>query len=245
MFQAVDFRDGFSAPVKLKALEALAEAAANRNLRPAKDTDKLVALIQPAASRSGAGPREGGRPAGGPLEARGGGRTRSRRWPSRRSADEALRGDALDALAAIGGRGGRSQIEALTGPAQPAATRILAVAALARLDVDAAAARAAEILASRPAPARDLTPLLAAFLEPARGRGRPGRQARDATPPPPIPPSWPCEPFTPSGHADPALVAALSRAAGLSAETKAAHAGRAQPARRRGRRPTATLPAAN
>ena len=37
LFQQVISPDGFSAPIKLKALEALAEAASNRNLRPAKD----------------------------------------------------------------------------------------------------------------------------------------------------------------------------------------------------------------
>ena len=56
------------------------------------------------------------------------------------STDDALRGEALDALAAIGGRAGRSQIEASAGPALPPGTRILAVASLAKLDVDAAAA---------------------------------------------------------------------------------------------------------
>ena len=52
LFQQVISPDGFSAPIKLKALEALAEAASNRNLRPANDVDKLVALVQSASSRS-------------------------------------------------------------------------------------------------------------------------------------------------------------------------------------------------
>ena len=59
---------------KVKALEALAEAAANRSLRPTKDLDKLVRLDPAGSVASGTRPREGGDPAGGPLEARGGGR---------------------------------------------------------------------------------------------------------------------------------------------------------------------------
>ena len=151
------------------------------------------------------------------------------------TADDALRAEALEALAAIGGRAGRSQIEALTGPAQPAGTRILAVAALAKLDVDAAAARAAEILASRAQPGRDLTPLLAAFLNRQGGAdvlaaaiGRHAVPADSA--------KLALRAVYALGRADPALVAALSRAAGISAETKPLTPDRAQPARRRGRR---------
>ena len=144
---------------------------------------------------------------------------RSRHWPSRPRLDESLRGEALDALAAIGGRVGRSQIEALTAPAQPVGTRILAVASLTKLDVDAAAARAAEILAAAPGPGRDLTPLLAAFLNRQGGAdvlalaiGRHAVPADSA--------KLALRAVYALGRADPALVAALSRAAGLSAQTK-------------------------
>ena len=135
------------------------------------------------------------------------------------SADESLRGEALEALAAIGGRVGRSQIEALTAPAQPLGTRILAVASLTKLDVDAAAARAAEILATAPGPGRDLTPLLAAFLNRQGGAdvlaaaiGRHAVPADSA--------KLALRAVYALGRSDPALVAALSRAAGLSADTK-------------------------
>ena len=47
LFQRATSPDGFSTLVKVKALEALSEAAANRNLRPAKDVDKLAAMIRP------------------------------------------------------------------------------------------------------------------------------------------------------------------------------------------------------
>ena len=63
------------------------------------------------------------------------------------SVDDVLRAEALDALAAIGSRMGRSRIDHLAGRDQPMATRVPAVAALAKLDLEAAALRAAEILA--------------------------------------------------------------------------------------------------
>ena len=94
--------------------------------------------------------------------------------------DDVLRAEALDALAAIGGQVGRSRIEVLARRDQPMGIRLPAVAALAKLDVEAAAIRAAEILAKPAAPARDLNPLLAAFLEPARGWRGPRRGPRPA-----------------------------------------------------------------
>ena len=163
LFEKTISADGFPAPLKRKSLEALAEAAANRNLRPTKDPARLTALIHAAPGRSdlaietaavrlaGLWKLEAAAPAIKGLAAS-------------PAADDSLRGEALDALAAIGGRAGRDQIEALTAPAVPAGIRIQAVAALAKLDVPAAAARAAELLAAAPTPDRELTPLLAAFL---------------------------------------------------------------------------------
>jgi putative heme-binding domain-containing protein len=218
LFQRATSPDGLSAPLKLKALEALAEAAANRNLRPVKNIDKLASLIRPVSSRSDMSLEK----AAARLAAL---------WKLETAADalkalavspavdESLRGEALDALAAIGGRVGRSQIEALTAPAQPPGTRIQAVASLAKLDIDAAAARAAEILATAPSPGRDLKPLLAAFLNRQGGAdvlaaaiGRHAVPADSA--------KLALRAVYALGRADPILVAILSRAAGISAETR-------------------------
>ena len=135
------------------------------------------------------------------------------------SADDVLRREALDALAVIGGRAGRSQIEALTSPTVTPNTRILAVASLARLDVDAAAARAAEIIASQPAPARDLTPLLAAFLNPQGGADVLASALARHLPPADSAEARPASRVL-VGRADQALVATLSRAAGPSTQIK-------------------------
>jgi putative heme-binding domain-containing protein len=218
LFQRATSPDGFSAAVKVKALEALAEAAANRNLRPAKDVDKLAAMIRPASLGSNMVIEKAAIRLAGlwKVEAAADALKALAVSPS---ADESLRGEALDALAAIGGRVGHSQIEALTAPAQPIGTRVSAVVSLAKLDVDAAAARAAEILATAPSPARDLTALLAAFLNRQGGAdvlaaalGRHAVPADSA--------KLALRAVYALGRADSALVGVLSRAAGLSAESK-------------------------
>jgi putative heme-binding domain-containing protein len=187
-------------------------------VRPAKDLEKLVPLLRSASSRSEpvlekAAVRLAGlwklEVAAEPLRA----------LAVSRSANDGLRAEALGALAAIDARLWRSEIEALVGPAQPVGTRILAVASLARLDVDAAAARAAEILSQPAATGRDITPLLAAFLNRQGGAdvlaAALGRHA-----PPADSAKLALRAVYALGRADPALVAALARAAGLSAETK-------------------------
>jgi putative heme-binding domain-containing protein len=218
IFQQTIAPDGFPAPMKVKALEALAEAASNRNLRPAKGLDGLVTLISPGQPRlelslektvvrlAGLWKLES---AVEPL----------RSLAAEPSTDDSLRAPAFDALATIGGQVGRSRIEALCGPALPLGIRIPAVSSLAKLDVDAAAERAAEILAQPALPGRELTPLLAAFLNHQRGadvlaaavgrRALPADSAKLAL-----------RAVYALGRSDQALVAALSRAAGLSSETK-------------------------
>ena len=218
LFQKAIAPDGFPAQLKLKALNALAEAAANRNVRPTKDVTRLVGLIQTDSPRSDLAIEKAAVRLAGvwKLEAAAGA---IKSLATSASADDALRGEALDALAAIGGRAGRSQIEALTAPAVPAATRIRAVASLARLDVDAAAARAAEILAAPPGTGHDLAPLLAAFLN-RQGGADVLAAAIDRHAPPPDSARLALRAVYALGHADAALVATLSRAAGLSAQTK-------------------------
>jgi putative heme-binding domain-containing protein len=217
VLQQVLSPEGFSAPSKLKALQALAEAAANRNMRPAKDTDKLVVLLQLDSSRSEAGLLKAAVHLAGlwKLEAAAEPLAALAVSPA---AEDGLRSEAIESLAAIGGRMGRSRIEALTGPAQAAGTRILALASLARLDVDAAAARAAEILAQAD-PGRDLRPLLAAFLNLQGGPDVLASKISQHTPPADSA-KLALRAIFALGRADPKLIAALSRAAGLAAETK-------------------------
>jgi putative heme-binding domain-containing protein len=218
LFQQVTSPDGFSAPIKLKALEALTEAASNRKLRPGNDADKLVTLIRPSSSRVEPGLQKAAVRLAGvwKLEAAALALEALAVAPA---SEETLRSEALEAIASIGGGAARARIEALTGPAQPTAIRILAVASLAKLDVDAAAERAALILAQPPDPGRDLTPLVAAFLN--RQGGADVLAAKLGQHPPPADSArMALRTVYALGHAEPALVGALSRAAGLTAETR-------------------------
>jgi len=220
LYQRAISGDGFSAPYRSKALEALAEAASNRKLCPARDLDKLVPLIRAAPSGSDITlARPATRLAGlWKLEAAGDA-LEALAVSSSPSVDDVLRAEALGALAAIGGQVGRSRIEALTGRDQPMGIRLPAVAALARLDVEVAAVRAAEILAQPAAPARDLNPLLAAFLN-RQGGGEVLAAALARQPVPADSAKLALRSVYALGRSDPALVAALSRAAGISTESK-------------------------
>ena len=218
LFQQVISPGGFSVPIKVKSLEALAEAASNRNLRPAKDADKLVTLIEPISPRPEPTIQKAAVRLAGvwKLDAAADALGAIAVAPT---ADETLRSEALAALASIGGTAGRSRIEALISANLPADTCMLAVAALARLDVDAAAERAAAILAHAPEPGRDLKPLVAAFLN--RQGGADVLAAKLGSHPPSADSArMALRAVYALGHAEPSLVAALSRAAGISAENK-------------------------
>ena len=218
IFQQVIAPDGFPAPIKFMAIEALVEAASNRNLRPAKGLDRLVDLMNPDEPRFDAGLEKAVVRLAGlwklesavdPL----------RTLATKPSTDDALRAHALNALAAIGGQVGRSRIEGLCGPEIAPGIRIPAVASLAKIDVDAAAERAAEILAQPVSASRDLTPLLAAFLNHQRGADVLAA-AIGRHPPPADSAKLAIRAVYALGRSDPTLIAALSLAAGLSADTK-------------------------
>ena len=121
--------DGFPATVRIAALEALAGAAANRNLKPPRDLEKLTPLVRDAGSRTGASiARPAIRLAGiWKLEPA----VEALAEVARSAAvDEALRAEALDALATIGGKAGSAPIEAMAGGNGPEVQRLQAIAAL-------------------------------------------------------------------------------------------------------------------
>jgi len=218
LFQQVISPERFAAPDRAKVLEALAEAASNRKLSPAGDLDKLVPLIRAAPAPSDMALEKPAIRLAGlwKLEAAGDVLQAVAVSPS---VDDVLRALALDALATIGGRVGRSRIDLLAGRDQPMGTRLPAVAALAQLDLEAAAVRAVAILAQPAAPARDLAPLVAAFLN-RQGGGEILAAALARQPVPADSARLALRAVYALGRADPALVAALSRAAGITTESK-------------------------
>ncbi len=208
----------FSPANRLKAFDALAEAALTRDLKPARDRAKLIALLGSAASPAGAGPEEAAVRLAGLWKLEAAGDDLAALARSARSG-ESLRAAAIDALAAIGGRAGRSQIEKLAGPDSPANLRLLAVAAMVRLDPDAAATRAAELIPQAATQGWDLKPMMAAFLN-RQGAGAVlaaalGRQAiaADAA-------KLALRAVYSLSLSDPALVDVLGRAAGIATDVK-------------------------
>ena len=214
--------EGFPPAVRLKALEVLADAALTRDAPPDR-RPRRPRPPDPAERSEGRPGRPAGRdPAGRALEGRGDRRRppRDRRVEGRRRADprRGLRRHGRDRRQA----GPRRRSRRWPRPIGPAAIRIPAVAALARLDVDAAADRVAGVLAGaadRPG------------HRPADGRvPRPpggGREARRRPGPPASPRADNAKLGAPGGSTPSAgptsrSSAVLSKAAGIEAEAEAA-----------------------
>lgn len=208
--------DGFSAAIRLKALNALAEAASTRKVQPAGDLSGLGRLIRLQEKADAplrlAAIRLAGfwkvQALGDDLKA----------VAQASDASDAQRAAALDALAAIGGQAGREAIESLTAPDRPREVRAQAVAALARLDVEAAAKQAASVLRDAKDD-QDLTPLLAAFLNRQGGADKLAEALSQAQLPADAA-KLTLRALYALGRTDTALVATLSKAAGLDAEAR-------------------------
>jgi len=204
-----------AAPASQRALllDALAQGTRARRVRPDCDLARLGPLLQggddslraSAARAVGVWKVESLRPT---LE--GLARASATRLPLRRAA--------IDALAALGGRSSLDLLEQMASAGQETETRLMAVAALAGLDLKRAAGQGAEVLASDLKGA-DPSLLFAAFLE---RRGGPTALAAALTGR-----TFPTDTAkigirlahgTTSG--EPALVEALTRAGGLSAAAR-------------------------
>ena len=133
--------------------------------------------------------------------------------------DDLLRAEALDALATIGGKAGSAPIEAMAVGDGPEPARLLAIAALTRLDPKKAAERASEIFAKPAEPGRNLVPLVGAFLNRQEGSETLAKalEGRSISP---DSAKLGLRAVYALGRSDPALVAVLSRAAGISELSK-------------------------
>ena len=210
--------DALPAAVRDKDLEALAQAAANRNLKPPQNLEKLTSLVRDAGSRTRdliAKPAV--RLAGiWKLEPA----VEALATVARSAAvDGALRAEALDALATIGGKSAAAPIEAMAGGNGPEVARLQAIAALTKLDLKQAAARAAEILAKPAEPGRKLVPLVGAFLN-RQGGSEMLAMAIEGTTVSADSAKLGLRAIYSLGRSDPALVTVLSRAAGISELSK-------------------------
>jgi putative heme-binding domain-containing protein len=163
VFEKVLSPDGMAAPLRIKAVGWLAEAARTRKLKPAGDLAGLAALVtSPDAALRLAAVRlaatlhvEGAAPA-------------LRKIATAGDSPGDLRQAAISGLAALGGDENRATLKGLAADGSAGSVRMQAVAAVADFDVVLAARHGAAVLA-RLATGDDSTPLLVAFLDRKEG----------------------------------------------------------------------------
>jgi len=205
---------GFAAATRRLAFDTLAEAASTRNLRSSAGLDDLNRWIA-------AGPGEDPATRLAAIRLAG-----VYRLPSAvdsliaviegQGAETATKTQALDALATIATGPARAALARFAALTASPAIRLVAVAALARVDIDTAADRAAEVIAGSSAN-QDLAPLLAPFLDRQGGSDK-LLGAINRHPPSGDAAKLALRAIAALGRADEALVAALSKVAGIEAD---------------------------
>ena len=159
VFQQLTSAEGYQGEMRLKAMRGLVEAAESRKVRPAGDLSKLGNLLTGDADKDTrlTALKLAGlwKPTGldGALK----------KLALGEQQDKELFTNSLDALVSIEGVKSQSVVEQLLAAGRPQWQRYLAVAALARFNLDAAAKQAAAVLKDGTA-ADDPAPLLDAFF---------------------------------------------------------------------------------
>ena len=208
---------GFAPTPRRLALEALTEAASTRDLRPNVGVDGLNRLIavgsdfDPMTRAAAIRLAEVWRlPSSVPalIEVAG----------AASGVDRASKVGAIGALATIGTDPARAALERFAGPTAPPEVQRVAVAALARVDIDAAAKLAAGAIAAS-SPNQDLAPLISAFLDRQGGADK-LLEALDRRPPPADAAKLALRGISALGRSDEALVSSLGKIAGIEADPK-------------------------
>jgi putative heme-binding domain-containing protein len=208
----------FSPSLRLKVLDALFASAATRKLQPSGDLSKLTKLLSTGTDKNDAAITSAAIRLAGAWKLEPAGEA-LRSIAQKTTYSDAQRSDALEALATIGGKAGTTQIEALSGPEQPPAIRVLAVAALSKLDLQLAATKAVEVLPAAATASVDLKPLIAPFLNRQGGSDVLASAVSRGTIPADAA-KLALRAVYAQGHADQGLVDALGHSAGISTEIK-------------------------
>jgi putative heme-binding domain-containing protein len=160
VFDRVVIPDGLGDAPRARLLDGLAEAARQRKTRPAGDVARVALLL---GSDSDAVRTAAARLAGlWQVEAA---RPRLVEYAGSAAATAAVRLAAVEGLGLLGGKASRDALDRLAaGTQQSFAVRRAAVVALADLDVDAAAARAADVLDATP-PGTDPADVFTVFVQ--------------------------------------------------------------------------------
>jgi putative heme-binding domain-containing protein len=190
-------------------LVALDQAAGQRGVRPKGDLNKIDSLLESDhESIRASAARLAGR---WQLESL---RAHLDRLAGDEKLPEPVRRAAIDGLVYLGGSPTLERLKQLTDPAQPAAVRVPAIVALTNIDLKLAAARAVDWLANNK-DAGDPSEIVSAFLERKNGPAILAETLAKAKLPPDIA-KLAIRTARTSGQDSPALVAALTRAGGLS-----------------------------
>jgi len=164
LFDQAVAAEGFSAPVRRKTIDALVEAAITDKAQPEGDLVPLAGLLE---TKTDPPLRLSAIRLAGLWKVEALGKNLREIALDKASAD-AVRAAALNALAALGGIENETAIASLTKQGQPPSVRVLAVAALARLDVKAAAEPAVLVL-NDATKGQDFAPMIAPFLDRKEG----------------------------------------------------------------------------
>ncbi len=210
-----------SAPVqtRARALDAMAEAATTRGVVPSKDRDRLAELLTAPATPESTILLD---PA---IRLAGAWRLRSasdrlRAIASTPQLGEVTRDAAIEALAQIGGTEGRKAINALSGRRSPIPIRIAAIAALTRLDPEAAASAAVSLLPEAVEAHAEVIPMIEAFVT-RRGGGALLAKAIERRPPTTDAARLALRAAYSLSQTDPTLIEALGKVAGIATEVRA------------------------
>ena len=206
--------DGFSPTVKVEAMDALAHAALTRKgLKPTGRLDRLTVLLArdvPPPVRLAAIRLVGTWKLSDAI-------AELKVLAQDDATDLPTKFAALGALATMGPTA-RETLEGLSLESTAKPVQLMAIAALAKLDAAAAAPRAAKLIEAAEK-GQDLVPLIAAFLDRADGAAILARSI-DASRIPPDNAKLALRAIYALGRSDASLIASLSKAAGISSETK-------------------------
>ena len=205
--------DGYTGETRVMALRTLLDAAQNRKVKPAGDLSELKTLLADDQDNTTRG-----------LAVQLAGQWKVAAVAPTLKAlaldsdgNAQLQAAAIDGLTQLGGEAAQSAIAELTSKDYPQNLRYQGVAALTKLDAEAAATRAAEVLADADAKS-DPAPVVDAFLVRQNGTDLLAA-ALEKTPPSADVAKKALRHLFGSGRNDKALSDVLSEAAGVSQET--------------------------
>jgi putative heme-binding domain-containing protein len=208
-------KDGYAGPVRMVALEGMADAAANRGITPDGDLASIGTLIRPMEMPADVAAQMLAVRLAGLWQVEAAGADLAE-LATAEETSKSLRGAALTALTEIDADAARAAIDKLTADSNPAALRSLGIAALAKIDTETAAKQAAVLFQA--AGSRDNSAALLQALLDQQGGAEQLAAALGETTLSADAAKVVLRSMYGLGRTDPALMSLLSKAAGFSEE---------------------------